>query len=762
MMKKLLFITAIIIFSTSLQGQQPVGSWTDHLNYNTAKSIAAGSDEIYASTGSSVLVYNKEYSELKKMSPVNGLSETGISTIGWSDENNILIIAYKSTNLDLILHNTVYNIPDIRNKYIQGNKRINRIRTAGKYAYLATGFGIVVVDLIKMEIYDTWKPGPGPDNNEVFDIAFGNNMFYAATARGTWYAEQSNQGLAYFGNWTQIKSIPDPDSWCNHLIFSGGILYLNVHEGSSGDKIYAIDGGTRLHSFKPGITYSSFDEAPEGFTVSSQGSLNYYSDNGSLKTTIASYGWGSPNISQGIIVNNDVWISDLSYGLIYGKNLTTFTSLNISGPASNNVVNITSSNGKTIICGGGTDDSWNSLKRPLQVSILENYQFTNIVSGTDKDAMRSLIDPGNSSHFFISSWGDGLFEFNNNALIKHYDSANSLLHDGETPGSGVRICGLAMDRSKNLWITQSDVPESVKILKPDGTWIIYPQKINSPVIGDIIATESGQKWIILPGGHGLFIIDDNNTPEVPADDQSRKLTVVDNDDKVITSVFSAAEDLEGKIWVGTDQGPVIYTNTARIFDEDVRGFRIKVPRNDGSGLADYMLGTESISSIAVDGANRKWLGTKSSGAYLLSADGTTMLKNYNEQNSCLFSDSIASVAIDNITGEVWFGTSEGVISVREIATSGKEEFQNVYSFPNPVREDYAGNVTITGLIKDSQIKITDISGNLVFETISEGGQASWDLKTYNGQRVATGVYLIFCANNDGSESCVTKILVIGK
>ena len=759
-MKKLFFIAGIL-FCHSLTGQQPVGSWSDHLRYNTSNSIAAGPDEIYASTGSSILVYNIEYNELKKMSPVNGLSETGISSIGWSGENNILIIAYKSTNVDLIQKNSVFNIPDIMNKYIPGNKRINRVRTLGKYAYLATGFGIVVIDVVKMEIYDTWKPGPGPDNNEVFDIAFGNNMIYAATGNGIWYADQANQGLAYFGNWDQITGLPAPDSKCNLAIFSGETLYANVPEESSGDKIYAIDDVVRLYSHNPGIINSSFDQAPDGFSVSSPGSLKYYNSDGSLKTTIASYGWGIPNISQGIIVNDDAWISDISYGLVLGKNLTGFTSLTLAGPASNDVVNIKSSDGKTIICGGGTDNYWNSLNRPFQVSVSENYQFMNIVYGTESDAMRSLFDPGNSSHFFISSWGDGLFEYNNNTLVKHYNQYNSPLQEGDSPGSGVRICGLAMDRSKNLWITQTDVPESIKILKQDGTWIIYPAIINAPVIGDIISTKSGQKWITLPGGHGLFIIDDNNTPDVISDDQSRKLTITDSDGKIITSVFSAAEDLEGNIWIGTDQGPVIYPGTSDIFSDDVRGYRIKVPRNDGSGLADYMLGTESITSIDVDGADRKWLGTKTSGAYLLSADGTTMLKNYNEKNSCLFSDSIATIAIDNITGEVWFGTSEGVVSVRETATSGKEEYQDVYSFPNPVREDYEGNVTITGLIKDTRVKITDISGNLVFETSSEGGQASWDLTTYNGKRVATGVYIIFCANIDGSKSTVTKILVVG-
>ena len=192
------------------------------------------------------------------------------------------------------------------------------------------------------------------------------------------------------------------------------------------------------------------------------------------------------------------------------------------------------------------------------------------------------------------------------------------------------------------------------------------------------------------------------------------MLVEDSENKVISYIYSIAEDLDGNIWVGTDQGPLIYYNPEKIFDDDLKAFRIKIPRNDGTGLADYMLGTESITSIAVDGANRKWLGTISSGAYLLSPDGTTLLKSYNEQNSPILSNSIVSLAVDNITGEVWFGTSKGVQSVRGDATVGEEMFSNVYTFPNPVREDYSGNVTITGLMRDSQIRITDISGNLVY------------------------------------------------
>ena len=171
-MGRIYTISVILLLSLTLHGQTPVGSWSDHLIYNTTNCVAVGSKEIYASTGSSIIVYNKNYAELKKLSRINGLTETGISTIAWSEENKALIIAYTSSNVDLVKNNTIYNIPDIYRKYIPGKKEINKIRTSGKYAYLACSFGIVVVDITKNEIYDTWKPGAGSEDTEVWDICF--------------------------------------------------------------------------------------------------------------------------------------------------------------------------------------------------------------------------------------------------------------------------------------------------------------------------------------------------------------------------------------------------------------------------------------------------------------------------------------------------------------------------------------------------------------------------------------------------------------
>ena len=757
-MRKPLIIIWLLLISAICRGQTPVGSWSDHLRYNTSLNVAVGSKEVFASTGSSIIVYNKEFDELRKLSRINGLTETGISTIAWSEENEALIIAYSSTNVDLLKKNIIYNIPDIKRKYIPGKKEINRIKTTGRYAYLACSFGIVVIDLEKNEIYDTWKPGNSSENADVRDIAFGNGKVFAATDIGIYVASTGDPGLSYYGNWSRDNSLPYPGGDYTAAILSGNDLYVNF-AGLSGDSIFIVNGGSSLFSYIPGVYNKSFDPSENGFTIAG-GLIRCFNNNGSLKTAIYSYGWGVPHSYQAITDNSDIWIADISSGLVKGKNMSEFNALTLPGPVSNNAINITSNNGKTIICGGAYDASWNNLWRPMYLSIYENNRWNLFSSDSIFDPLRSAIDPMDNSHFFISTWGGGLLEYENNVLKNQFNDANSPLQTIIPGKPYVRICGLAMDKERNLWITQTEVPGSIKVLKPDGNWIVYPNTLDVPAIGEILITQSGKKWVVLPRGNGLFVLDDNGTPENFADDLYKQMIVTDADGELFSYIYCLAEDLDGNIWVGTDHGPLIYYNPEKVLEDDIRAFRIKIPRNDGSGLADYMLGTETITSISVDGANRKWLGTLSSGVYLLSPDGTTRIKNYNEDNSPLFSNSVSSVAVDNKSGTVWFATTKGIMSVRGDAIAGLDKFTNVYAFPNPVRQDFMGNITVTGLMRETQIRITDISGNLVYKTVSYGGQASWDLTTYNGHRVATGVYLVFCSSNDGSHSCVTKILIM--
>lgn len=758
-MKKIFSLLILLYFYFPVSSQTPVGSWADHLAYSSANSVAISADEVYASTGSSLLIYNKNYSELKKMSKINGLSETGISNISWSEENKTLVIAYSNTNVDLLKNNEIQNLPDIKRKNISVDKKINKIRTNGKYAYCASGFGIIVIDLTRKEIYDTWAPGTGSGVTEARDVAFGNGKIFAATDEGVFSADITTEGLSYFGNWNKIPALP-PGKYTS-LVFSGNKLYANLSDPSlDGDRIFSLDNSVTLFSYLPGIYNKSFDGSSDGFTVSSNSGLNYYNLNGNLIGKISSYGWAAPEIVQAVADKNDIWIADKRSGLIRSESLTVFTSLTLPGPLSNRAFSITSSSGKTFICGGATDPGWNNEGKPLEISIFENNNWTSLTESSILDPVRTLIDPQNSNHFFVSTWGGGLLEYENNVLKNHYTDSNSPLQSMSPGRPYVRICGMAMDDAKNLWITQSGVNGSIKVLKPDGTWIVNPVIIDAPLAGDIIITSNGQKWIILPAGYGLFVLDDNNTPDNFSDDKFKRILIYDTENQPISQAYSIAEDLDGSIWVGTDQGPVIYFNPENIFNVTPKASRIKIPRNDGTNLADYMLKTEKITSMVIDGGNRKWLATGGSGAYLLSPDGTKQIKNFNEKNSPLFSDTIASISLDGKSGDVWFGTSKGVLSYRSDATQGSEKFSKVLIFPNPVRENFSGNVTVSGLLKDSQIRITDVSGNLVYETISTGGEATWDLATYNGRRVATGVYLVFCSSKDGSQTFVTKMLVI--
>jgi hypothetical protein len=760
------FLSIIFLFLlplTLLNSQSSVGEWTDHLIYNTATALAVSDEDVYASTGYSVLVYNKDLAELKKLSRISGLSETGISTIAWSDELKSLIIGYSSTNVDIVKDNVIYNLPDILRKYIPGRKAINRIRTNGKYAYLACSFGIVVADIGKREIYDTWKPGIASTSTEVWDIAFSNGKIYAATGSGVYYANLTDPGLAYFGNWKSVNSLPSPQGNYTAIVFSGNKFFVNRSDvPSDGDHVYAIGDETTLFSYTTGVYNKSFDASPTGFAIASTTSARFYNPEGSLLKTIISYGpeYSAPEALQVIPDNGNMWIADRRSGLMKGENMTSFSALTLPGPASNKVIYISSRDSRTYISGGALTSAWDNTWSPLEVSVHADNKWSSVISNSFLDPVRTIGDPDNPNRFFVATWGMGLLEYENNTLVKQYNDANSPLQTIIPGRPYVRVCGLAFDDKKNLWVTQTGVPGSIKVLKPDGTWVINPIRIEASTIGDIMITKTGIKWVVLPGIYGIFVLDDNKTPEIFTDDKYKKITVKDGENNTYPNVICICEDLEGSIWVGTKDGPLVYYNPGKVFESDLSASRVKIPRNDGSDLADYLLQSEIITSIAVDGANRKWIGTAGSGAYLVSADGLKTIKHFNEQNSPILSNTIASIAVDNITGEVWFGTSKGVQSIRGDATTGTETFGNVYAFPNPVRENFTGNVTITGLIRDSQIRITDVSGNLVYSTVSDGGLATWDLKTYNGKRVSTGVYLIFCASSDGTQSCVTKMLVI--
>ncbi len=767
-MRRIISLVYLVLSSLLVTGQGPVRSWDDHLPYSRSFSIAAGGGKIYSSTGSAVLVHDPGSGVNSSLSRVSGLTETAIALLAWCEAEESLIIVYRSTGLDIIKNGIITHIPDIKNKYIPGLKEINGVTILGSRALLAASFGIVVIDISGRYVADTWKPGPDGETNNVSEVVILGDRVYAATARGVWSAPVSRQGLSYFGNWDLLDDLPEPISEYNKITTAGTGLMIckpgTTGPSSSDDSLFLVTPGrpATLITTEPAGTIKSLDGDGSSVIVSLTSSLKILSPQGAVTREVPGYGWAGASPAGALTTGRDLWVADASVGLVSTTNYIEFRNYTIDGPYTANVADIVFSGNSFCVTGGTVDNAWGSVYRPLQVFAgTGNSWKSHILYGKDdRDAMRSAIDPGNEKHFFVSSWGNGLYEFLDGELVKNYNQYNSPLAS-ILPGENYsRICGLAWDRSGNLWMTQTGVPGNLKALTPDGNWIITQVNLNMTVAGDMVIDRNQYIWVILPRGNGLLVYDPAGTPVNTSDDRYIRLQVQDAEGHIMNNLFSITADHDGNLWVGTDTGPAVFYNPGKVFTTEIKASRIKIPRNDGSGLADYLLGTETVTAITVDGANRKWFGTLSSGAFLMSDDGRKELAHFTTYNSPLLSDNIVKIAVNGVTGDVWFGTSEGIISYRGEATSGNDDFSRIYAFPNPVREDFEGVVTITGLVGNSSVRITDVSGNLVYETKSLGGQAVWDLCNYRSQRVATGVYLVFCANEDGTLAGVTKILVI--
>jgi hypothetical protein len=451
------------------------------------------------------------------------------------------------------------------------------------------------------------------------------------------------------------------------------------------------------------------------------------------------------------------------------------------GPAVNSPWSMTFAGEKLFVVPGGVWERF--YENPAHVMIFDEKKF-----GNDKwvnidnkkiekktgykcvDFVSIAVDPFDSNHYFATSYSSGLYEFRDTTLVKWHNSTNSGLKELGNDRMYHMTDGIKFDAIGNLWALNSNSPEGIHVLKKDGNWVNYNyQEARSlPNMKSILISNqnANQKWVNCSRyTPGLLIFDDKGTLDNMNDDSKRFIESFNDTDneggKISPALFYClAQDHNGVVWCGTDEGPLLFYNTNKAFDSDYTCSRVKIPRSDGTGLADYLLQSDKVKAIAIDGANRKWLGTENSGVYLMSENGQETLQHFTETNSPLLSNDIMSIAINPITGEVFFGTSSGLVSYQSNAVDASETFTNVHAYPNPVREDYNGIITITGLVKDTQVKITDLNGNLICQTTSNGGIATWNGKNINGNKVSTGIYLVICANQDGTQSAITKIMVI--
>jgi len=765
--KIILALSVLLVFYTNIFAQIAIDNWRDHLPYKNATNIVKANEKIWCSTPYAMFYYNTDDNSINKLSKANGLSDFGISTISYSADNEKLIIAYDNANIDIISENSIKNIRDIKDAQIQGNKKIYQITFADNIAYLSCGFGIVLLDLDKNEVKETLYIGDNASNIEVYSVAFDNTYIYAATESGIYYA-QKNNNLIDYTNWNKITTIPNQNSKFTSIINFNNNIFATYHNTTENTSIiYKKEGSVWNIFYNSGNYIKKTNKTDSYFLVIENNKISVYNTNLSLKETILDYNYSNFKPNDCFIDNNyNFFIGDSELGLVKRNKGEAFQNFFPNGPYTNSVVDISEEDNKVWTAAGGRSSSWGNMYNYAQLNSFtnENWKSNILWSSPARDFVNVLVNPYNNAQIFASSWGAGVFEFTNNELQNTYNEQNSSLQSIITGQDYIRIGGLAIDENQNLWVTNTAVNNPISVKTVNGDWqsLNYPEISNESYVGKIIICSNNNKWVQLARGGGLFVFNDNGTPTEDGDDEHKRFSITDENGAIISNdVYSIAADKDDVVWVGTDKGVVTYFNAEDVFTgNNFYADRIKITDKDYDNIVQYLLGNEKVTAIEIDGANRKWFGTENSGVFLMSADGQEEIFNFNTSNSPLISNSITSIKVNGKTGEVFIGTNKGLVSYKGTATKGDNEYKEAYIYPNPVRENYTGQITITGIAQNANVKITNISGKLVYQTTAFGGQALWNAKDFLGKKVHTGVYIVFCTDDDGQYKKVLKLLIV--
>jgi len=761
-MKRFTFLLVALSFLLLSAAAQNKGKWHSYLAANNTTLVAEGNEYVFAVADGSLFSYGKEDNSLHYYSKENGLSDNQITNIAFHAGSNTLVVVYSNGNIDLTGEdNSVYNLPFLMNSSSVQDKTVHSIYLDKEMAYLSTAFGIVALNVKKKEIKETYRL-----NEPVSSVCILREDIYALV-KGSILKASLKDNLIDPANWHAYPlSLSGTDSIQQIGVFQNTLCLL-----AKGKGVYYLSGNSFVSLLEHGslvniktengkLTAFSASElyVYHSFTERDRGNMPGISDISSLKDAqtfwLATGTGGMTGISR---------TGANQYSILVNIN-------NHDGPKRNWDAFMKMHNNKLYIAGGGrwTNRFWNA--GTVMTYDTDSLKWNNLknIDGF-LDATCIAVDPDDENHYFVSSWGEGVFEFKDGQLIQHYDHRNSALStiypNSSSQYNYVRAEGVCFDNQKNLWMTNTGVADVIVVRKADGTWAkLGYSAISNPTLADkILIASNGHKWVNLVRADksGLFVFDDNGTIDNTADDRSHYYNFLTDDqgNNIGISLFLCiTEDKNGAIWIGSNRGVAIVSVPSRGVEGTMSCRRIT--QKDENGALDYFLKDERINAIAVDGANRKWLGTESSGIYLVNEDGTTLIEHFTETNSPLLSNTIQSIAINDRSGEVFIGTNKGLISYMGDATKGSENYSNVYAYPNPVRPDFDQQVVITGLMQDSNVKITDLNGHLLAEGKSTGGQFSWNCRNASGKAVVPGIYLVLSSSPQAKESVVTKIAVI--
>jgi len=774
----LLFFLAL----TGLTAQtDSLGEWRTHHSYRFGTSVTQSDNSVIYSTGKAIFYLDKEDLSISTLAREDGLTQARVRLLRYHKPTETLIIVYESSVIDLYRNGQFSTLRQIDNFNFSGDKRIYEMFFGeDDIVYLATGFGVSALDL-----KDNTFPFTTFTGVSVNGVASYEGLLYAATDEGLYRVPLEGVNLNDFGNWVYLSdNLGLPGDYKSTAInVYRNKLYFGINDG-----VHQLSGDTTI------LRYTPSPPDQEHF-------LKYISGEGRL--LMAGYRCTVQRCSNRKIIFLDeenvrretgrclfrteyaiedeagrIWFAEdessrfIRYLVSEGSN--DCQQLEYIGPTNDINYRLEHDGQSLWVAPSVLDETFGTRINFFGVYRLNDGEWSALtnknldvfkgqdgVEGGDDDLMSIVdvhYDPVNQLHWF-SSFYEGVIAYDEAAGTgEFYDEINSPLQNAEGDNSRTRVLGVDNDKEGFAYFANSRALEGniITVRSPDGQFAALGGDCGINVALDIAVDGEGYVWVIhaTSVGGGITVLDHNGTPLDPSDDRCR--TILSNNSNLPTNnVRSIAVDLDGSVWVGTDKGVVLFECGDMVFNTERCQGRTPVAIDiDGNG---FLLETEDIRSITVDGGNRKWIGTNG-GAYLLSPDGSDQLLFFDQGNSPLLDNTVRDIAVDPNTGTVYFGTERGIISYRAEATVANDRtFKNdLVIFPNPVEPGYTGPVAINGLARDARVKITDLSGKLVAEGTATGGQFVWSGTDYNGRRVTSGVYMVFASTNSLSSGLVIK------
>ena len=757
----LLLLSPMWIFS---QNNLRVGDWNAYLSHSFALRSVERNGTIYTITQGGMFSFDMETRETRNFSTIEGMSGINPTTIYHAKDVDIIFIGYENGMVDYLTAEEKFGyFTDIERNTFYTRKRINAFASQGNRLYIATDFGIVIYDLqAGLPETDITQFGDNPTRLAVTSMALYDNQIWAMIS-----------GAGLYSAPVDFPNLKDPSIWSEESGFNGLPVSARLRQVVANSDRIMVRVDTTVYERQNGDwqIFSDLDQKLDRIILSDEAIIG----TSITRSTVINFSGPRYTYFLGVGVQHTLRVTEsLFYTATAGRGLVEFNAWELAdispdGPKTNDCLRVAAGNGEFYVAPKGYDQALAPDRNTLGV-----YYFSPATGWKSLDRASGTLDPSVSTSFargiydettstaWMASWGSGIVEFRNGEQQAFYHCENSGLSVINPPCdladiANTRVSGMDFDQEGNLWVSLDFAKDPLVMRTPNGQWLsANSAKIpNNDHFIEMIVDEYGSKWI-LNDEQGILIYNDNKTPTDMEDDWTLQLkSGINNGNLPNNVVTSIAKDLEGFIWVGTTAGVVVFYDPFSISERKIVDARPPVFERRP------LLKDAVINAIAVDGGNRKWIATND-GVFLVSEDGDQLIHQFTEENSPLLSNVVNDVSIDQSTGEVFFATSRGLISIMGDATQGARQCDDVLVFPNPVFTDYDGLISIEGSATGSVVKITTVSGLLVNEIQSEGGRAIWDGRDVYGNKVRSGIYLALIADRNGEEACIGKFAVIAR